>query len=141
MWDKGFGLNHVIAAVSRDRFVAILKFLQFDDCEERPPNDVLAPIRKLWKQFVETCCRSIIASELSTMHKSDEVYADFDNKPEAILDYNSLKCLIDVLDQMASAYRYTTRKKVRRWPVTLFANLLDMEAINAYVTWIKRHPQ
>ena len=76
---------------------------------------------------------------LSTMHKSNKVHADFDNKPEAILDYNSQKCPVDVLDQMASAY--TTRRKVRRWPVTLFANLLDMAAINAYVTWVKRHPQ
>ena len=63
MWDKDFGINHVIAAMSRDRFLAILKFLRFDDRAERQPNDVFAPFRKLWKRFVEACRRNIIASE------------------------------------------------------------------------------
>ena len=76
---------------------------------------------------------------LTTMHRSKEVQAAFANKPEAILDYNTLKCPVDILDQMANTY--TTRRKVRRWPMTIFGNILDMAAINAFVTWIKRHPE
>ena len=75
---------------------------------------------------------------LSTLHRSNEVRDDEDHKPQTILDYNMLKCPVDVLDQMANTY--TTRRKVRRWPVTVFENVLDLAAINAFVTWIKCHP-
>ena len=63
LWDSDFGIQHVIAAMSRNRFCAIMKFLRFDDRNERQANDVLAPVRVLYNKFTQACRRCIIPSE------------------------------------------------------------------------------
>jgi hypothetical protein len=60
-WDTLFGQNAIIATMSRDRFLEILRVLRFDIRTERPlKNDRLAPIRKVWEFFLGNCRRSII---------------------------------------------------------------------------------
>ena len=53
---------------------------------------------------------------LSTMHHGDT------QKPEIILNYNSAKSGVDNLDHLATMY--TSRRKVNRWPVALFGNVV-----------------
>ena len=54
-------------------------------------------------------------------------------KPEIIDSYNHTKCGVDVLDQMTGHMSVT--RATRRWTVNLFCNMLEMIAINAYVSY------
>jgi hypothetical protein len=74
---------------------------------------------------------------LSTLHTSTNI-AEPGIKPTAILDYNQTKGFVDVNIQMANTF--STRRKCRRWPMTIFFHILDICGLNAYITWIKRNP-
>ena len=67
---------------------------------------------------------------LSTMHHDDQVDGDA-QKPEIILYYNSTKSGVDNLDHLATMY--TCRRKVNRWPVALFGNVVDVGAVAAFI--------
>ena len=54
---------------------------------------------------------------LSTMHHDDSVVGDA-HKPEIIMHYNATKSGVDNLDHLATMH--TSRRKVNRWPMTLF---------------------
>jgi hypothetical protein len=75
---------------------------------------------------------------LSTMHNSNDIDVEESLKPLSILDYNTTKCFVDVNNQMVNTF--STRRKIRRWPMTVFFHILDLCAVNAYITWIKRNP-
>ena len=75
---------------------------------------------------------------VSTMHSDNGVELDNKEKPHAIRDYNATKCPVDRIDQMANTL--TTRRKTRRWPMTIFFNILDIAAINSYISWLLLHP-
>ena len=75
---------------------------------------------------------------LSTMHHDDQVDGDA-QKPEIILYYNSTKSGVDNLDHLATMY--TCRRKVNRWPVALFANVVDVGAVAAFIIWMGNFPQ
>jgi hypothetical protein len=75
---------------------------------------------------------------LSTLHTSNVVDESLEQKPLSILDYNQYKYPVDALDQMI--YSFSTRRKVRRWPMTIFFHILDLIGVNAYITWVKKHP-
>jgi len=67
---------------------------------------------------------------LSSMHHDDTVNAEQKNKPQIVLDYNA--------DQLVHAY--SVLRKVKRWPVVCFFNLLDIAALNALIIWIMNDP-
>ena len=70
---------------------------------------------------------------LSTMHHDDQVDCDT-QKPDIILYYNSAKSGVDNLDHLATMY--TNRRKVNRWPVALFENIVDVGAVAAFIFWL-----
>lgn len=75
---------------------------------------------------------------LSTMHHYDLVDGDT-QKPDIILYYNSAKSGVDNLDHLATMY--TSRRKVNRWPVALFGNVVDVGAVAAFIVWLGNFPQ
>ncbi|KAJ4452040.1 hypothetical protein ANN_03555 [Periplaneta americana] len=54
-------------------------------------------------------------------------------KPEIISFYNRTKCAVDVLDQLCSAYDLS--RNSRRWPLTIFFDLLNIAGVNALVVY------
>lgn len=80
--------------------------------------------------------KSVLA--LSTMHHTNNCNDDVKKKPEIILYYNSTKCGVDTLDQLA--HKYTCKRRTNRWSFTFFMNLLDVSGIAAYVTWMNLNP-
>ena len=72
------------------------------------------------------------------MHNDDQVDGDA-QKPEIILYYNSTKSGVDNLDHLATMY--TSRRKVNRWPVALFGNVVDVGAVAAFIIWMGNFPQ
>ncbi|XP_024862460.1 uncharacterized protein LOC112450618 [Kryptolebias marmoratus] len=68
---------------------------------------------------------------LSSMHSVVETGDTRKKKPNTVTDYNSVKCGVDVMDQMVR--KYTVRSGTRRWPVAVFYNMIDIAALNAYV--------
>jgi len=75
---------------------------------------------------------------LSSMHHDATVVADKDNKPEIITYYNETKSGVDNLDHLIGLYK--CKRKTRRWPMTLFYNMIDTAAVAAYVIWCYKHP-
>lgn len=80
--------------------------------------------------------RAVIA--LSSMHHDMTVNGDT-KKPEIILHYNSTKSGVDNLDHLATMY--TCRRKVNRWPMVLFFDVLDVAAISAFIVWLCINPE
>ncbi|KAF4514013.1 UNVERIFIED_CONTAM: hypothetical protein B566_EDAN018641, partial [Ephemera danica] len=74
---------------------------------------------------------------LSTTHHDSKIDAET-GKPEIIMDYNATKGGVDTLDQMA--HTYTSKRSVKRWPMAVFYNLLDLCGIAAYVIWTIMYP-
>ena len=73
---------------------------------------------------------------LSSMHGLADVDASNEKKKtEMILFYNANKVGVDCFDKMARLY--TTRSASRRWPVSVWGNILDIAAINSYVLYKK----
>ena len=54
-------------------------------------------------------------------------------KPNVIHFYNHTKCGVDNVDQMLR--QLSTRCQTRRWPVSVFYNVLDMCALNAWIVY------
>jgi hypothetical protein len=72
---------------------------------------------------------------LSTMHRGSVRQPDKKLKPATILFYNSNKCGVDMLDSMARMH--STKSPMRRWPMAVFCNILDLAAINAWIIFRK----
>jgi hypothetical protein len=72
---------------------------------------------------------------LSTLHPGSSCDSSPKKKPEAIGFYNITKCGVDVLDAMCKAM--TTKIGSRRWTLSVFCNLLDIAAINAWIIFKK----
>ena len=70
---------------------------------------------------------------LSTFHHNNALV---DGKPEIVHYYNKTKCGVDALDQVLR--NYTCYRKSRRWPMALFANIIDIAAYNAFVLFKER---
>ncbi|XP_029966199.1 uncharacterized protein LOC115401946 [Salarias fasciatus] len=66
---------------------------------------------------------------LSSMHSEIQTENSHKRKPSTITQYNSTKCGVDIMDQMVR--QYSARAGTRRWPVTVFYNMVDMAALNA----------
>ncbi|KAJ4929972.1 hypothetical protein JOQ06_018988 [Pogonophryne albipinna] len=70
---------------------------------------------------------------LSTQHQHVAISTEKKKKPETVEYYNHSKVGVDVLDQMAR--QYSVKGGMRRWPVAVFYNVLDLAAINAWVLY------
>ncbi|XP_070400479.1 piggyBac transposable element-derived protein 4-like [Nothobranchius furzeri] len=57
---------------------------------------------------------------------------------DVIIDYNRCKGAVDNLDKLVATY--SCRRKTRRWPMSLFCNMLDVSAYNALVLWLSVEP-
>lgn len=68
---------------------------------------------------------------LSTYHRGLEIEQSAKKKPNLITFYNKTKGGVDTLDQMVGTFR--SKRKVNRWPMALFCNMLDISALNAYI--------
>ena len=76
---------------------------------------------------------------ISSLHHDKSLADDTHNlKPNLILDYNSTKAGVDVVDQMCR--RYSTRFTTRRWPLRHFQNILDIGALNTETLYKECHP-
>ena len=70
------------------------------------------------------------------MHRSPDLdQTTVKKKPEIVLFYNKTKVGVDCFDQMARLY--TTRSATRRWPMSVWGNMLDIAAINAWILYKK----
>lgn len=69
---------------------------------------------------------------ISTMHHDDEVN-EVTKKPEIILEYNRTKSGVDVVDKMCVAYNVA--RNSRRWPLTVFFNLINIAGINSQILY------
>lgn len=67
---------------------------------------------------------------LSTLHNNVEINPNTE-KPEIIDFYNKTKSGVDILDQVIRTY--TCKRRTNRWPQSLFYNMLDISAYNAFV--------
>ena len=72
---------------------------------------------------------------LSSMHHNATIDETNNNKPDIILHYNNTKSGVDNLDHLTRLY--TCKRKIKRWPMTIFFNIVDCAAVAAYVIWIE----
>lgn len=76
---------------------------------------------------------------LSTYHNVVSINEqDEKKKPNLIEDYNKTKSGVDTMDQMVATY--TCKRKINRWPMAVFCNMLDVSALNAFVTFVSLFP-
>ncbi len=73
---------------------------------------------------------------MSTMHRGNACQQEGKMKPESVTCYNKMKCGVDLMDSMCKAM--TTKSGSRRWPFSVFCNLLDITAINAWIIFKKK---
>lgn len=67
---------------------------------------------------------------LSTTHSDDGIDNET-GKPMMVIDYNQTKYGVDVVDQMCSTYNVA--RNSRRWPLTIFFDIMNIAGINALV--------
>ncbi|XP_062339666.1 piggyBac transposable element-derived protein 4-like [Osmerus eperlanus] len=74
---------------------------------------------------------------VGTMRKNKSSYAEINNrndgKPTIVLDYNLNKGGVDNLDKVITAY--SCKRKMARWPLVIFSNIVDVSSYNAFVIW------
>lgn len=76
---------------------------------------------------------------LSSMHHEKVVDQEQKKKPEIILYYNDTKGGVDRMNQMIATY--SCRRKIKRWPMTFFFNMIDVAGIAAFIVWVTRNTQ
>lgn len=67
----------------------------------------------------------------SSLHNDNELAPS--GKSDIIEFYNKTKCGVDVVDQMCA--NYSAQRKSNRWPLAIFANLINLAGINALVLY------
>jgi len=68
---------------------------------------------------------------LSSFHRNKSIADEEEKKLNVIHYYNKTKTGVDSLDQLIGTY--TSKRKVNRWPIALFSNMLDVTTYNVYV--------
>lgn len=74
-----------------------------------------------------------VVTLLSTAH-NDKKVSGAKEKPEVILDYNKTKSGVDTMDKMTRTY--SVKRMTRRWPLTVFYNMIDISVMNAFIVWL-----
>ena len=75
---------------------------------------------------------------LSTLHHDSSINGPVKKKPEIIHHYNANKSGVDNMDHLATMH--TSRRKINRWPMCLFFNMLDVRGIAAFIVWLGNNP-
>lgn len=76
--------------------------------------------------------RSVVL--ISSMHDSKiDPESGNQRKPEIVTFYNNTKSGVDLVDEKRGSY--STSRRCRRWPLTLFYRLLDIAGINSQVVF------
>lgn len=74
----------------------------------------------------------------STFHHSKEVNSGEKKLPSIVEFYNKTKGGVDTADKMLSGY--TCKRKTGRWPMAVFANIIDISALNAFIIYKEVDP-
>ena len=74
---------------------------------------------------------------ISSLHDDNNI--EENNKPEIINYYNQTKAGVDLLDQIVRFY--TVKRKSKRWPMTIFYNLLDIIGYNSFIIYAFKYPE
>ena len=74
---------------------------------------------------------------LSSLHHDYTIVDEEKKKPEIILYYNDTKGGVDRMDQIVQTY--SCKRKTKRWPMTLFFNIIDVGTIAAFVVWTTKN--
>ena len=75
--------------------------------------------------------RNRVVLLLSTQHKCGRFDDEIQKVPNTIESYNKTKCGADAADQMLRLY--STKAATRRWPLSVFYNLIDIVVLNASI--------
>lgn len=75
---------------------------------------------------------------ISSQHDDDQICPNIQNKPYMILDYNATKGGVDNADKVIR--EYLCSRKTTRWPYSLFMNMVDICASNAFILFIEKNP-
>lgn len=75
---------------------------------------------------------------ISTYHLNAAVDDSDKKNSEIIKYYYSTKGAVDTLDEMVGTYR--CKRRVLRWPLALYENMLDISACNALVIFLANNP-
>lgn len=73
---------------------------------------------------------------MSSMHH-DSTVDEKTKKPEIIMFYNSTKAGVDALDEKCATY--STSRRTRRWPMTLFRCILNISDVNSRIIYQFAH--
>lgn len=76
---------------------------------------------------------------LSSLHHDMRVSEEVHKKPEIIMYYNETKGGVDRMDQMVQTY--SCKRKINRWPMAVFFNIIDVAGIAAFIIWTTKNPQ
>ncbi|CAF2119811.1 unnamed protein product [Rotaria magnacalcarata] len=76
---------------------------------------------------------------LSTMHHDKFVNDERKKQPDIILYYNNTKGGVDLMDQTVKTY--SCRRKIKRWPMAFFFNIIDVGTVAAFIIWISKKPK
>ena len=95
-------------------------------------------IQKKYLCFHTSQKKSNAVCVLSMMSHDRSITKEEDKKPQIILDYK-YNGGVDMMDHLAT--NYSCRRNTRRWPMTLFFNMLDVGAIASYMMWTTFYPE
>ncbi|CAF1561714.1 unnamed protein product [Adineta ricciae] len=76
---------------------------------------------------------------LSSFHHDQTIVDDAKKKREIILHYNDTKGGVDHMNQMVQTY--SCKRTTKRWPITFFFNILDIDPLAAFLTSTTKTPQ
>lgn len=66
-------------------------------------------------------------------NKNNKCIENIKRKPNTILSYNSTKCGVDTVDQMAKLY--SVKAPTRRWPIQVWYNIVNLAVINSWILY------
>lgn len=73
---------------------------------------------------------------VSSMHHTEAI-DESTGKPEIIEFYNKTKGGVDEIDKKCSIY--TSSRRTRRWPMTIFYRMLDISTVNSHLLYDIHH--
>ena len=85
------------------------------------------------QKIAHLLCTKVKVLLLSTKHTGVRIEDNYKRVPETIAFNNKTKYDVDVVDQMTR--KYSVKARSFRRPVQVFFNILDLVAINAWISY------
>lgn len=128
---KHTGVDAIYLTMSEQRFKFLLRNLRFDDIRDREDRAKIDKLHPPCTLVSYKANPNKVVILMSTMHNDAAIEADTGDKqkPEIISYYNRTKNGVDLIDKMCSLYDVS--RNSRRWPVTVFYDLINLSALNA----------